>query len=186
MIIGIQHTVTQHASDIQWQVILAHTWSRYVRVTVLVLCTSLYCYTFPVPVTVCTWYILVRTVTDSEPPAVRTKYPVPSPVLPVMQFTGTGTPAIPDVLQDWPDDTNDRDSESRYRPCIGPGPPPAAAPRPGDQILIQIAFSSGRHGPLARPGRPRPITLRLRVSGTVAQPGGGTGVTPACRCGHRP
>ncbi len=50
-------------------IILEHT--PYVLV-----CTSLYYYTFPVPV--CTWYILVRTSSEQ----VRTKYPIP-----VMLFT---------------------------------------------------------------------------------------------------
>ncbi len=52
-----------------------------VRTQYVLVCTSLYYYTFPVPV--CTWYVLVRT--GSEP--VRTKYPIP-----VMLFT------IPEVL----------------------------------------------------------------------------------------
>ncbi len=50
-------------------IIVVHT--EYVLV-----CTSLYYYTFSVPL--CTWYVLVRT--SSKP--VRTKYPIP-----VMRFT---------------------------------------------------------------------------------------------------
>jgi hypothetical protein len=50
-------------------IILVRTLWQYVLV-----CTSLYDYTFPVPVF--TWYVLVRTVTLS----VRTKYPAPVPL----------------------------------------------------------------------------------------------------------
>ena len=48
-----------------------------VRTEYVLVCTSLYDYTFPV--LVCTWYVLVRTVSLS----VRTKYPGPDLVRPV-------------------------------------------------------------------------------------------------------